>query len=86
MQYSFRAPASSYDDDGDVDEDGVDEDADVDAGAGAWQSTCSSIQRTGGRWGRPLLSDTYLRSHFYATPTPFYRIASLLIFRYKVSG
>ena len=32
MQYSFRAPASSYDDGGDVDEDGVDEDADVDAG------------------------------------------------------
>ena len=31
MQYSFRAPASSYDDGGDVDEDGVDEDADVDA-------------------------------------------------------
>ena len=57
MQFSFRAPASSYDDDGDVDEDGVDEDADVDAGAGAWQSTCSSLQRTGGRWGRPLLSD-----------------------------
>ena len=57
MQYSFRAPASSYDDDGDVDEDGVDEDADVDAGAGAWQSTCSSLQRTGGRWGRPLLPD-----------------------------
>ena len=57
MQYSFRAPASSYDDDGDVDEDGVDEDADVDAGAGAWQSTCSSLQRTGGGRGRPLLSD-----------------------------
>ena len=57
MQYSFRAPASSYDDGGDVDEDGVDEDADVDAGAGAWQSTCSSIQRTGGGRGRPLLLD-----------------------------
>ena len=52
MQYSFRAPASSYDDDVDVDED-----ADVDAGAGAWQSTCSSLQRTGGRRGRPLLLD-----------------------------
>ena len=52
MQYSFRAPASSYDDGGDVDED-----AEVDAGAGACQSTCFSIQRTGGGRGRPLLLD-----------------------------